>query len=81
MHQRVTAVVLCVSVCVCVCVCMRACVCACMRACEFVCLSVCPHAILAVRAITSKTKDTIMFSVKFEAIINRHFSKDVWFES
>ncbi len=40
-------------VCVCVCVCLS------------VCLSVSPHAILAVRAITSKTKDTIVLSVKF----------------
>ena len=37
--------------------------------CLAVCLSVSPHAILAVRAITSKTKDTIVLSVEFEAII------------
>ena len=42
--------------------------------CVCVCLSVSPHAILAVRAITSKTKDTIVLSVKFEAIIKRCFS-------
>ena len=34
-----------------------------------VCLSVSPHAILAVRAITSKT--TIVLSVEFEAIVKR----------
>ena len=44
------------------------CVCVC------VCVSVSPHAILAVRAITSKTKDTIVFNVEFEAIVKRHFS-------
>ena len=32
-----------------------------------------PHAILAVRAITSKTKDTIVLSVEFEAIIKKAF--------
>ena len=44
------------------------CVCLC------VCVSVHPHAILAVRIITSKTKDTIMLSVEFEAIVKRRFS-------
>ena len=39
-----------------------------------VCVSVSPHAILVVRAITSKTKDTIVLSVEFEAIIKRRFS-------
>ena len=39
-----------------------------------VCVCVCPHAILAVRAITSKTKDTIVLGVKFEAIVKRRFS-------
>ena len=34
-----------------------------------VCL--CPHAILAVRTITSKPKDTIVLSVEFEAIVKR----------
>ena len=43
------------------------CVCVC------VCLSVNPHAILAVRTITSKTKDTIVLSIAFEAIIKRRF--------
>ena len=38
-------------------------------------MSVSLHAILAVRAITSKTKDTIVLSVKFEAILKRHFSE------
>jgi len=39
-----------------------------------VCLFVSPHAILAVRAITSKTEDTIVLSVEFEAIVKRRFS-------
>ena len=41
--------------------------------CVCVCLSVSPQAILAVRTITSKTKDTIVLSVEFEAIIKRRF--------
>jgi len=45
----------------CVCVCLSVCVC------------VSPHAILAVRAITSKTKDTIVLSVKYEAIKKAFF--------
>ena len=44
------------------------------RACLSVCLSVRLHAILTVRAITSKTKDTIMLSVEFEAFVKRRFS-------
>jgi len=44
-----------------------------------VCVCVCPHAILAVRAITSKTEGTIVLSVEFEAIVV--FPKHVWFES
>ena len=39
--------------------------------CVCVCLSVRPHAILAVRVITSKTKDTIVLSIGFEAIVKR----------
>ena len=35
------------------------------------CVCVCPHAILAVCVITSKTKDTIVLSVEFEAIVKR----------
>jgi len=42
--------------------------------CVSVCLCVSPHAILAVRAITSKTKDTIVLSVEFEAIVKWQFS-------
>jgi len=42
--------------------------------CVSVCLCVSPHAILVVRAITSKTKDTIVLSVEFEAIVKWHFS-------
>ena len=38
------------------------------------CVSVSPHTILVVRAITSKTKDTIVLSVEFEAFIKRRFS-------
>ena len=45
-----------------------------------VCLSVFPQAILAVRAITSKTKDTIVLSVEFGVSIERHFLKHVWLE-
>ena len=50
---RVRVVVLCVCVCVCVCVCGW--------------VGVSPHTILAVCAITSKTQDTIVLSVEFEA--------------
>ena len=43
-----------------------------------VCLSVClyvrTHAILAVRAIRSIMKDAIVLSVRFAAILKRHFS-------
>ena len=38
-----------------------------------VCVSVSPHVILAVHAITSKTKDAIMLSIKFEAFVKRRF--------
>ena len=34
---------------------------------------VCPHVILAVCVITSKTKDTIVLSVEFEAIVKKVF--------
>ena len=44
------------------------CVCVCM----YVCLS--EHAILAVRAVRSITKDAIVLSVRFAAIIKRRFS-------
>ena len=62
--ERVTVVVSYVCMCVCVCVC--------------VCLSVClsEHAILAVRVIRSITKDAIMLSVRFAAILKRRFSKN-----
>ena len=56
--ERVTVVVSCVCVCVCVCV--------------SVCLS--EHAILAVRAVRSITKDAIVLSVRFAAILKRRFS-------
>ena len=41
-----------------------------------VCLSVClsEHAILAVRAVRSITKDAIVLSVRFAAILKRRFS-------
>ena len=44
--------------------------------CVCVCLAVClsEHAILAVRAIRSITKDTIVLSVRFAAILKRRFS-------
>ena len=37
------------------------------------CVCVCVHAILAVRAITSKTKDIVVLSVEFEAIVKKAF--------
>ena len=46
-------------------VCVYVCVCVCVS----VCLSVSPHAILAVRTVTSKTKDNLVLSVELEAII------------
>ena len=52
-----------------------------MCVCVCVCVSVSPHAILAVHAITSKTKGTIVLSVEFEAIIKGVFPKSIWFES
>ena len=55
--ERVTVVVLCV--CVCVCVCVYVCVCVCLSA----------HAILAVRAIKSVTKDTVVLNNRFAAIL------------
>ena len=57
---RVTVVVLCVCLSVCLSVCM------------YVCLS--EHAILAVRAVRSITKDAIVLSVRFAAILKRRFS-------
>ena len=59
---------------VCVCVCVSVCVCVCVSVCVCVCVCVCPHAILAVRVITSKTKDTIVLSIEFKAILMRRFS-------
>ena len=50
--------------------CVRACVCVCV--CLYVCLS--EHAILAVRAIISITKDAIVLSVRFAAILKGRFS-------
>ena len=56
------------------------CVCVCVSVCMYVCLS--EHAILAVRAIRSITKDAIVLSVRFVAILKRRFSKKiVLFES
>ena len=57
---RVTVVVLCVCLSVCLYVCM------------YVCLS--EHAILAVCAVRSITKDAIVLSVRFAAILKRRFS-------
>ena len=75
--ERVTVVVSCVCVCVCVCVCgcVRACVRACVRTCVRACVCVClsEHAILAVRAIRSITKDAIVLSVRFAAILKWNF--------
>ena len=55
----------------------RACVtvvvsCVCVCVCMYVCLS--EHAILAVRAVRSITKDAIVLSVRFAAILKRRFS-------
>ena len=44
----------------------------CMYVCMYVCLS--EHAIVAVRAVRSITKDAIMLSVRFVAILKRRFS-------
>ena len=46
------------------CVCVCVCVCVCLSA----------HALLAVRAIKSITRDTIALSIRFAAIIKWHFS-------
>ena len=50
-------------------VCMYVCMYACMYVCIYVCLS--EHAILAVCAIRSITKDAIVLSVRFAAILWR----------
>ena len=51
-------------------------VCVCLYVCMYVCMYVClsEHAILAVRAIKSITKDAIVLSVRFAAILKRCFS-------
>ena len=48
----------------------------CLSVCPSVCLYVClsEHAILAVRAVRSITKDAIVLSVRFAAILKRRFS-------
>ena len=61
---RVTVVVLCV--------CLSVCLSVCMYVCMYVCLS--EYAILAVRAVRSITKDAIVLSVRFAAILKRRFS-------
>ena len=53
-------------------VCVYVCVCVCVCVCVSVCLSA--HAILAVRAIKSITKDIIVLSVRFAAILKWRFS-------
>ena len=60
----------------CVCACVDPCVCVfvCLSVCLSVCLCLSGHAILAVCAIKSIMKDTIVFSVRFEAILKLHFS-------
>ena len=60
--------------CVCVCACVHPCVCVCLSVCLSVCLCLSGHAILAICAIKSIMKDTIVFSVRFEAILKLHFS-------
>ena len=46
--------------------------CVCLSVCMYVCLS--EHAILAVCAVRSITKDAIVLSVGFAAILKRHLS-------
>ena len=46
--------------------------CVCLSVCMYVCLS--EHAILAVHAVRSITKDAIVLSVRFAAILKRRFS-------
>ena len=53
-------------------VCLSVCLYVCMYVCMYVCLS--EHAILAVRAVRSITKDAIVLSVRFAAILKRRFS-------
>ena len=48
------------------------CLSVCMYVCMYVCLS--EHTILAVRAVRSITKDAIVLSVRFAAILKRRFS-------
>ena len=68
--------------CVCAYVCVRVRARVHVRACVSVCLCVCvcvsvylsEHAILAVCAIRSITKDAIVLSVRFAAILKRYFS-------
>ena len=51
------------------------CVCVCMYVCKYVCMHVgSAHTILAVRAIKSITKVTIVLSIRFAAIIKWRFS-------
>ena len=52
-------------------VCLSVCLYVCMYVCMYVCLS--EHAILAVRAVRSITKDAIVLSVRFAAILKRRF--------
>ena len=46
----------------------------CLSVCLSVCLYVRTYAILAVRAVRSLTKDAIVLSVRFAAILKRRFS-------
>ena len=50
--------------------------CVCLSVCMYVCMYVClsEHAILAVRAVRSITKDAMVLSVRFAAILKRRFS-------
>ena len=49
-------------------------VCVCVYVCMCVCVCLSAHAILAVRAIKSVTKDTVVLNVRFAAILKRRFS-------
>ena len=57
------------------------CVCVCLSVSLSVCVCLSEHAILAVRAIRSITKDAIVLSVRFAAILKRRFLKIALFES
>ena len=62
-----------VSVSVSVCLCLSLSLCLCLCLCLSVCMSVRTRYLLAVRAIRSITKDAIVLSVRFAAILKKAF--------